>query len=263
MKKQAIWLHTLLLACLIGVHSHADNFSIYAGAGIWNTGFNGEIGTDSEPANLGELGIEKELNAYYFLGLEHAIPVLPNLRLGMTKLATEGTSTVTRDIVFDNITVPSNADTQTEIDFSHIDYIFYYQLIDNWVELDLGLNARQFNGSAMLSYQLHDEDGNLIDSGYEKTELDGIMPLLYLEGSVELPFSNTSLQLTIQYLDYREDSALDYQASIIYMSDGLGLDVGFEVGYRGLELTSLSEDSADLSADLSIDGIFSAVRLKF
>ena len=50
-------------------------------------------------------------------------------------------------------TFDTNRTVNTVSDLTHIDYILYYEIFDNdLVSIDLGLNAKQFDGEITVKY---------------------------------------------------------------------------------------------------------------
>ena len=257
--KTTVFSALFLILTIISHAGHADTFGVYFGGGLWDTRYSGEVGVDTQPATLEELGVENEQSTYFFIAIEHFVPILPNIKIQKTDLSTEGRAIVSRDIVFDEITIPANADTVSELDLSHIDYTLYWELLDNYVSWDLGLTGRSFDGFASIEYTL-EQDGDAEDlTGSETTELKETLPLLYTKVQIDLPFSGWYIGGLANYVAYDGDSISDIEAKLGYMTDGLGLDVGFELGYRTLNV--VVEDSDDLEGDLEIDGAFASVIL--
>jgi len=230
-------------------------FGVYAGAGVWNGSLSGNVGKDAQPITADELGMGSDNNTFYYLAVEHPVPVLPNFMLSHTSLSTSGKSTVTRDFTFNNTTVPANADTTTSVDLSHTDLTLYYEILDNYLSWDLGVTGRNFDGYASIDYT--SQSGN----GSEKVSLKGIVPLAYTKLQIDLPFSGWFVGGSMNYVGYRGDSFSDLDAKLGYMTDGLGLDVGFDFGYRQMKLKVEKLD--DLKADLTEDGPYASLLVHF
>jgi len=235
---------------------------VYAGLGAWSAEPDGSVGVaelGSEPITAQELALGKEDNTYFFVALEHPIPIIPNIRLANTELTTSGSADVNRTFVLDEQTFVAG-DTQSDMDLSHTDVTLYYEILDNWVSLDLGLTGRMMDGSARIEGTVRDGFGNEAP-GEESVDLDGTIPMVYTRAQFELPFSGWYLGGALNYISKSGDKFTDLDMMIGYMFENVVLDVGVEVGYRQFKVNV--EDDEDLSADINFDGIHAAVMLHF
>jgi outer membrane protein len=249
----------VLALSAIATSANADTiFGLYAGGGVWNSSYDGDVGTDEVPITASELGLDSNNSNFFYVALEHPVPVLPNVRLAKTGISTDGSATVSREFTFEDLVVPADVNTETSLDLSHTDVTLYYELMDNYLSFDLGLTGRNFDSSASISYQSADDEAV---NGSESVELKGTLPLLYTKLQVDLPFTGWYLGGSLNYISYDGDSFSDIDAKVGYMTDGLGLDVGFDLGYRQMKLTV--EELDDLSADLSTDGAYASVFMHF
>ncbi len=262
MKKNKIAQVLLILLPLLTFSlAHADTMGFYVGGGIWQANIEGDVGADETPATIDELGVDDEQNTYYFIAIEHPVPVLPNIKVVYNDLSTQGEAVVSRSIVFDDITVPANAATRTEIDLSHTDYTLYWQLLDNYASFDLGLTGRDFDGFASIEYELGAFGETPAESGSEFEDLNEILPMLYTKLQLDLPFSGWFVGGSANYISVDGNSVADLEAKLGYMTDGIGLDVGFDIGYRQMTLTV--DDDENVEADISIDGAYASLIVHF
>lgn len=256
-----------ILACaplvLLSPFALSDVVGVYAGAGTWSAEPDGSVGsttdTSDEPITASELGLEKDSNTYFYIALEHPVPIIPNIRLARTELKTSGSAVVTREFQLDEVTFVGDADTRSEMDLSHTDVTLYYEVLDNWVSLDLGLTGRVMDASARIDGTVETEAG--IAEGFESVELDGTLPMLYTRAQFDLPFSGWHVGGKLNYIGYSGDKFTDFDMTIGYLSDGLALDVGFEVGYRQFNIEV--DDDEDLTADISFDGPHASLIVHF
>ncbi|MCK5334595.1 MAG: TIGR04219 family outer membrane beta-barrel protein, partial [Gammaproteobacteria bacterium] len=121
MKKQLLSLCLpVVLACTSFSASAAMILGFDAGVYVWQTSTTGTVGVDDSA------GMEGDNNVAYF-AFEHPIPFVPNVKLQTTDMvAASGTNT---------------------IDLSHTDSILYYEILDNFISVDIGLTSRAFDGS--------------------------------------------------------------------------------------------------------------------
>ncbi len=245
----------LSAACLAALAplAQADTvLGVYVGAGQWNSEYSGDAGTVA--VDLSELNIDEENNNFYYIAVEHPVPLLPNIRLQKTDITSSETSTLTSSFTLDNESFSVNDEVSTDIDLTHTDATLYYEVLDNWVNLDVGLTLRAFDGEASVTSRT--------TSTSETVDLDEVIPLLYLKTQFDLPFTGWSIAADGNAIGYSGDTFSDLSAKISYNSDALPLlDLGVEIGYRRMALEV--EDDGDLTADLTIDGPYAAVTLHF
>lgn len=225
---------------------------IYAGGGTWNADFSGEIGDVNQlGADLEDLGLQDQGNNYYFVALEHPIPLIPNIRIQSTDISMSETSTLTQGFTLNGTTYSVSDDVVSDIDFSHIDATLYYEILDNWVNLDLGLTARKFDGyiDVRSTTQSASQD------------LDFTIPMLYGKAQFNLPLTGFFLAAGGNYAGYSGSDITDLQASLGYQSDGLLLDFGLEVGMRSFSIQL--DDVSDLDANMDLEGPFASLYLHF
>ena len=249
-------MHKLLsAACLIALTpmTQADTvLGLYAGVGQWNADYTGEAGTRA--VSLDELNIGDESNNYYYLAIEHPVPLLPNIKLQRTAVTSEETATLNTTFTLDNETFTVGEDVTTDLDLTHIDTVFYYEILDNWVNLDLGLTLRSFDGEATVTAS---------DGDFETVDLDELIPLGYVKAQFDLPFTGWSIAADANAIAFDGDSFTDITAKIAYAADIMPLlDIGLEVGYRRMAL-ELDRGNNDLNADVTIEGPFAAVTVHF
>ncbi|MFA7554434.1 MAG: TIGR04219 family outer membrane beta-barrel protein [Spongiibacteraceae bacterium] len=231
------------LACALSTTAIADTIGFEIGAYAWQPNFSGSVESGKLSSNIDiedDLGFDDESSTVFYALLEHPIPLIPNLRIQQTEL----------DISTNNTTAPFSfggevytGNISSNIDLSHTDLTFYYEILDNWVSLDVGFTARIIQDGLV---EIHDRTTNQTES----FEADGVLPLLYLAARFELPLTGLYAGGDINGLGINNDSIIDYKVNIGYeTSIGLGL----EAGYRNF---SIDYDDNNDTADLTIDGAY-------
>jgi outer membrane protein len=244
-------LAALSATCCFAMPSSADTIiGLYGGAGQWQSDYSGEAG--SVAVSLEDLNIRDESNNVFYIALEHPIPLLPNIKVQQVSLDTAATSTLSEGFVFDELAFPAGTEVVTKLDLSHSDATLYYEILDNWVNLDLGLTLRAFDGEASVSS---------IDAGLTETvELDAIIPMAYGKAQFDLPLTGWSVSASANLVSYDGNELSDYSAALAYDSDVLIVfDVGVEIGYRAMTL-KLEED---LDTDIELEGPYASVTFHF
>lgn len=242
---------SLLAACCLAAVTHAAQadtiLGIYAGAGVWQSDIDGDVqdGTaviDTED----DIGLEEDDNNYFYAALEHPIPVLPNIRLQHTKLAVDGDNLLTRGIDFNGTVFSVSEDVSAEADLTHTDATFYYEVLDNWVSLDLGFSVRLFDG--FVEIQSSTESA--------REDLDEPIPMLYGKFRFDLPFTGLSVDTEANGIGYSGNSLIDASVRLAYES---GIGLGLEAGYRSMRL----ELDEEIEGDIDLNGFFVGINFHF
>jgi len=131
-------------------------------------------------------------------------------------------------------------------DLSHDDILLYYEILDNWINLDIGLDLKIFDGEVALS-------------GFDPfaapistiVPIDETIPLLYLSARFDLPFSGFYIGADFIGASTGDNSLEDTSIMLGYESDS---GLGFEGGIKKFSLEL--NDVTDVNTDLEYDGIY-------
>ena len=173
--------------------------------------------------------------------LEHSIAVLPNIRYQGYNLDSSDSLQLNPEIGETN-----NAGTleTTSFNLDHDDIVLYYQLLNNWVDLDMGVDIKRFDGQVSQA----GPTGNNID-------VDETIPLLYLSARVDLPINGMYLgaafNSNIINVGLSDSTAQDSTIALGYET---GTGLGIEGGVKSFSVEL--NDSEDLNTDLEYDGLF-------
>ena len=226
------------LALAISCTAQADTvFGIYAGAASWQADYSGDIGNPS--ASASELGLKDDNSQFYYIAIEHPVPFFPNIKLQQNDISSRQTGTLTQGFSLDNTNFPAGTQVSTDIDLSYTDASLYYEILDNWLNLDLGVTLRKYSG------HLQAQSGQLAD----EIDIDVKVPLLYGRFQFDLPFTGFSAGFEGNYITYDGSDLADYTAKISYLFDS-ALDVGIEVGYRSIT-ANIDDDGVNTNLDLT------------
>jgi len=223
---------------------------IYAGVGSWSSDYDGHVGDPS--VTLDDLGVKKHSNNYYYIALEHPIPLVPNIMLEHTSINSKQTAAISKTFTIDGTTYVANDTIASDFDLTHTDATLYYEILDNWVNLDVGITARRFDG-----YVSARSTNNL--SAPKKVAVDQTLPLLYGKVQFDLPFTGFSAGGDVKYISYSGDKLSDYTVKVSYLFESV-LDIGIEAGYRKMSLTV---DDDDLKAKVELKGPYAALIAHF
>lgn len=252
--KKLILAAGLSLACAAPVAQADMLLGLYVGADAWQAENDGSLASNS---NLQNFNFEDETFTSYYAALEHPVPLVPNIKLKYTELEMMGSTTLNQSFNYGGSSFSANGKATTRTDLSHVDYILYYEIFDNdLVSIDLGLNAKRFDGDVSVTGTV---------SGNSKTEtlsFSGFVPLAYGRAEVGLPFTGLSVFAEGSLLAIDDSKIQDYQAGIKWeFVDNLAVDMALRVGYRSLVLEL--DDIDDLYTNIDASGPFAGLQLHF
>lgn len=231
----------LVLQGLFSSPVMADFLGLYVGGGNWKHDPSGDFSSTNAGSNTidleSSLNFSSESDTYFWAAFDHPVPLIPNIRLEMTSLSHQGTTSASLNFLGSSATGPS------KIALDSTDIILYYRLLDNWVNLDLGLNMRKIEGEFRIDDQLQD---------FSET-----IPMLYLAAQLDLPFSGFSVGADYSLVSYDGSNYDDIRLRAIYE---MGV-IGFEAGLR---TTLIKLDDVDnINADLEFSGLMLGMFLHF
>ena len=180
--------------------------------------------------------------------IEHPLPLIPNLKLGYTNLTHTGTGSSTQ-FNWGNL-VDFSGELDTSLDMGITDVTAYYEVLDNYVELDLGLTLRYLFGEIAVNPRVLGSTvtGSTSASiGAETVSFSTLTPMLYSKIRFTIPSTDISFQLESNIMNYGETVFYDYELGIRYtFSFGLGIEGGF----KALHLDSATlEDGLNMNID--------------
>lgn len=226
----------------------ADIVGAGASVGYWNAGLEGKATDGSDRVDVeNDLNLDRSSNVQLNAALEHPVPLLPNVRLGFTRLEQTGDGSVSAR--FGDLITTGTVNVRSELDLDQLDLTLYYEVLDNWVNLDAGLTVRSLEGELLV-----EERGNV--SNANRTSIDAVLPMLYLSGRFDVPVTGFSIGATGNAIALGDDSMFDVTAYGQYDLSILRL----QAGYRQLSLDV--EDGND-SLDIDIGGPFIGLGLDF
>lgn len=244
------------IATLLSASVQADTLlGLYIGGQIWANQADGSFGEGVD--NQASFDFDDENQGSFFVALEHPIPLIPNIKIASTTLDTVGDGTISGSFTFDGKTYTDETALNTTFDVSYVDYTFYYELFDNdLLTFDLGLTARDLDSQINVV-------GNI---GSTETSADlsasGIIPLLYVNTIVGLPFTGFNVFAEANFLSIDDNTIYDYQVGVSYeLLDNLAVDLDLTLGYRAVKLEL--DDIDDLYSNLDFNGVFAGAVIHF
>ncbi|WP_226665021.1 TIGR04219 family outer membrane beta-barrel protein [Microbulbifer aggregans] len=216
-----------ICAALASVSASADTILGFdATAGVWKPSYSGELNSVIDSSDF-----EESNHTFLQAALEHPIPLIPNIMLAHSAIESD-----------------TNLTSGSTLDLTHTDATLYYEILDNWVNLDIGLTARQYDGSLGLD----------IMNNYETVDFSGVLPMAYAMARFDLPFTGWSIIAQGNGTGYKGDTHTDLTAKVRW--DFVpAADFAIEAGYRVMSLDVQELD--DLEPDLEIKGPYLGLNL--
>jgi len=236
------------LICISGLFG--DIIGGEVNIGVYNHSPNGTAQNRGDVVDIeDDLNWESENDILLKAYLEHPFLLLPNIMVGYSKFSHSGVGTATKNFVWGGITLFSLSDrVESSIDLDIYELGLYYEILDNWLNLDVGLNLKYFDGFVDVETTLQKEH----------TELDFALPTLYAKGRFDVPTTNLSFQLEGNFIDYDGNTYYDLDFGARY---NIMLGFGVEAGYRVMKLKI--DDVDDISMDADFSGAYGKVIWDF
>jgi len=226
---------------------------LYLGGQVWANQAEGSFGEGE--LDQASFNFDDEQQGSFFIALEHPIPLIPNIKIASTSLDTIGGVTLSSSFTFEGEIYSIDSELNTTFDTSYVDYTLYYELFDNdLLTFDVGLTARDLDSDIGVTDTTTQTSSNL--------SVSGIIPLLYVNAIVGLPFTGFNVFAEANFLSYDDQTISDYQVGISYeLVDNLAVDINLTLGYRSFELDL--NDLDNLYSNLTFDGVFAGAVIHF
>lgn len=224
--------------------AHADVVGLGASLSYWDSDMSGNVASGNNSVDVNDdLGLKGDGNANASVYLEHPVPLLPNVRLAYTLVQQSGRGTLATP--YDTV---SPGSVYSELDLEQLDLTLYYEILDNWVNLDLGVTVRDFSGDLQVR--------NTIDSTQTRTKADGVIPLGYIAARFDLPLTGAAIGAEGNFISFDGNSMRDFS---VYGQYSISL-LQLRAGYRQIAVDY--EDGSDVF-DVKIDGPFISAGVAF
>lgn len=246
MKKKIV---LLSLSAIFALSSNADTIGFEAGAAYWGAKTSGNIEYKGDSIDLEkDLGYGDTNTNFMWASFEHPVPIIPNLKIQHTTVDEDSTSTLSRNFEFDGTTYNASTLVNSTIQLNQTDFILYYELLDNWVNFDFGINGKYLDTKVAISDSTNSSSKSL----------SYVIPMVYAKAKFDLPLSGLSVESDISYIGYDSSKFYDLKGGVSYeTSFGLGATVGYR--YEKLEL----DDISDVYSDIEISGIYGGLFYHF
>jgi len=244
----------VLTTLLIPALSAADTLGVRVGANYWKYDISGTARYKTKDS-ANDIDVNKDLGyddgslGYYYISLEHFVPLLPNVRISKTDIDEDANGRLTKTVIYGDTVFPVNEDVSSKIQLDQTDITLYYSLLDTVINLDLGLNAKYIDSKSRISGAI---------SGTQTADISGWVPMAYAGVGADLPLTGLSVSADGAYVKYQSSSFYDFTVRATYTSPWF---VGADVGYRKIKLDL--DDFDDSYADVEFDGPYAGLYLHF
>lgn len=232
---------TLTTGLLLQFAAQADFVGLNIGSSFWNPDVSGSFNSTNNASNdVSVKGTNKKSQQSVTISFEHPIPAVPNIKFKDAPLSSSSSSNLSNSINFDNKSFSGKI--SSTLDVSHKDLVLYYKLLDNWVNLDLGLNFKTFEGQVVLN----DSSNNNGTVNINET-----IPLIYFAARFDLPFTGFYVSTDIQKISLVSSTADDSTLMVGYESSS---GIGIEGGYK--EFSLKLDETNKLNTALDYNGLY-------
>ncbi len=169
---------------------------------------------------------------------EHPILFLPNVKVGYTDFSHTGSGNVNTAFTFGNERFDLNTNIDSSLDLTMYDLTLYYEILDNWVNADVGLNVKYVDGKIAVN-------SNSASAG---TDFQVPIPMLYAKARFDVPTTDLSFQAEGNYVTYDGHTLYDAEIGVRYT---FALGLGLEGGYKTMKLKLDNIDDFTMDTDFS------------
>jgi len=238
MKK--ITLATLLATSLI----LADFIGGEVDLGYYSHSPSGTLQYQGDSVDLeNDLKWDTEQDIFFKAYFEHPVPIIPNIKVGYTEFSHSGEGNINRSFTFGGSTFMSSSYINSDFDLKMYDITLYYELLDNWLNLDAGVNVKYIDGEVSVKGESNGVPIN------ESTDFQVPIPMLYAKARIDVPTTDLSFQAEGNYISYDDNLLYDMEVGARYT---FALGVGMELGYRFFKIKI--DDVDDFSMDTDFNG---------
>jgi outer membrane protein len=224
----------------------ADEIGFDAKVGSWSKSIEGDFrygGGDIDVEN--NLSFQDNSNLVMSISVDHFIPLIPNVKIELTKIDLNSNGTIKDDFTFSGTSFSANDKINQSIILDQSDIYAYYRFLDNYIRFYFGVDIKNIDGDITL--------------GNTKKSFSTTIPLLYSQ--VALDFDTIRLIGEVSYMSL-DSTISDTRVYMQYESRMLPLfKLGAEIGYR--EEKFELDDIEDLSSNLTFGGVFANAYIRF
>ena len=137
----------LALATLMTSFSMADVIGGEINLGYYNHAPSGTVQYQGDVLDIQDtLKWSDEADMFAKIYFEHPVPLIPNIKFGYTDFGHTGAGQVTQAFNFAGQAYNVNSNIDSKLDLKMYDLALYYEILDNWLNVDVGLNIKYVDG---------------------------------------------------------------------------------------------------------------------
>jgi outer membrane protein len=264
------WIAAAAMTLAVPVASAKVLISIDAGAGysmnsISDTSGFGDVAVLTGTSDSSPYGLGMEADPAFYGWAKVSIPLLPDVKVKYETMNLAGSNDVTVSVPVGPESIDLSGDVDSQLDLSHLDLALTIGLPLPVVDIDFGINARSMIGG----YVVEGEIGNATNQKEEVsftfpgTETPLIIPMGYLSVGATVPGVGVKLSGEISTLPLGAANITDWNVKGTWyapLPTNLLMKVGLEGGYRSFSMTL---DTDDFDADVSVSGVFVGAAMHF
>ena len=193
------------------------------------------------------LDFSSSQDIFFKIYVEHPFPLFPNVKIAYNSLSHDASTKVKHFVWGDIQNFTGSIDSSLSL--SYTDTTLYYELLDNWTEIDAGFTFRYLKGDMRI------DTASISDA----VDYSTLIPMLYGKARFNVPSSDLSFQVEANLLIFSGISTYSYEVSTRY---SFPMGVGIEAGYKAFHLDS--DDLIDgLNTDIDFTGPYVSVIWDF
>lgn len=229
----------ILLSLLCSSVLYADTIGGEVSIGLFNHSPTGSTRYQAiRSVDLSDtLGFSTTQDIFFSAYIEHPLPLLPNLKLSYNTLS-DSSNTRVSNLSWGEIQNFTGA-LSSSLSLRYTDATLYYEVLDNWIEIDVGATLRSLDGDMNLNST----------QGKDSVAYATNIPLLYAKARFYIPSTDISFQAELNAISLSSTSSYDYALSARYtFMMGLGLEAGYKVFHlEDNDLVSGLENNIDFT----------------
>ena len=184
---------------------------------------------------------KQEGDIFFKAYFEHPVPLIPNLKLGYTNFTHKGDGRVDSSFTFGDVSFNSSVDIKSNFEMKMYDVALYYEILDNWLNADVGVNIKLLDGTIDVDNTVKSESADFLLP----------IPMAYAKFRFDVPTTGISFQAEGNYISFDEHTLYDIEAGVRYT---YMFGLGIEAGYKSLKLKI--NDIDNLTMDTNFSGFY-------
>ena len=232
---------------------NADFIGAEIGYASWGSTLKGNVKKGAGTLDFeNDLGYgNHDINAFMWAYIDHPLPLIPNIKIQKTNYSDASSGTVRSATSFSGKVFSVNETVASSITLDQFDIIPYWRVLDNWINLDIGLNIKSIDGNIQVK-------STTTPTRQANVDFTVILPMLYTKARFDLPFSGLSVEADLSYIPYSDSKFTDIKAGIAYETT---FGLGATLGYR--EQSIHLDDTDNVYGELEIKGPYAGLFFHF